>query len=119
MAKINSLRDYLAVLESAGQLRRVSGPVSRVHELANVAATLARRGGSSVLFEKPSGSEWQIFANAVVNQDQAALALGCAVSEVSDRMGYALDQKNGIAPRPNCPARWQQNVIQGDRKSVV
>jgi 2,5-furandicarboxylate decarboxylase 1 len=118
MAKINSLRDYLQVLESAGQLRRVSGPVSLVHELADVAATLARRGGSSVLFEKPSGSEWPIFANAVVNQEQAALALGCAVSEVSDRMGEAIDLKNGIAPLPNCPARWQQNVIQGEQIDI-
>ncbi len=118
MAKINSLRDYLQVLESAGQLRRVSGPVSLEHELANVAATLARRGGGGVLFEHPAGSQWQIFTNAVVNQEQAALALGCTVAEVSDRMGAAIDPQNGIAPRLDCPARWQQNVLQGEAADI-
>jgi len=111
MAKINSLRTYLEVLESAGQLARVKTPVSLVHELADVAATLARQRGGGILFEQPAGSEWPIFTNAVVNPNQAALALGCGVSEVSDRMGFALDLKNGIAPQSGGPAPWAQNVV--------
>lgn len=116
MAKIDSLRSYLEVLDAAGQLARIKRPVSPVHELANVAATLARQGGGGALFEQVQGAAWPIFTNAVVNPHQAALALGCAVSEVSDRMGRALEPKNGIAPARSpeeTPVPWKQNVMRG------
>ena len=114
MAKINSLRSYMDVLDKAGQLARVKTPISLVHELANVAATLARQGGGGVLFEQPAGSDWPIFTNAIVNQNEAALALGCSVSEVSDRMGFAIEPANGIAPRSTGTSLWKQNILQGE-----
>lgn len=115
MAKIESLRSFMEVLSGAGQLVRVPGEVSLVHELSNVAATLARQGGGGVLFEHPQGAQWPIFTNAVVNQHQAALALNCKVAEVIDRMGQALAPQNGIAPAPAAAgeAPWKQNVIRG------
>jgi len=113
MAKIHDLRSYLEVLETAGLLARVKGRVSLIHELANVAATLARRGGGGVLFEQVEGSSWPIFTNAVVNQDQAALALGCKVSEVGDRMGFALHPQNAIAAVTGGEPLWKENVLQG------
>lgn len=113
MAKINSLRTYITALEAVGQITHVKKTVSLVHELADVAATLARRGGGGVLFEQPAESEWPIFTNAVVNQNEAALALDCAVSEVSDRMGFALDPQNGIDPRQGGDAPWKQNILRG------
>jgi 2,5-furandicarboxylate decarboxylase 1 len=114
MAKINNLRSYMEVLDKAGQLARVKTPVSLEHELANVAATLARQGGGGVLFEQPAGSDWPIFTNAIVNQNEAALALGCSVSEVSDRMGFAIEPANGIAPRSTETAFWKQNTLKGE-----
>ena len=113
MAKINNLRSYLEVLDKAGQLARVKTPVLLVHELADVAATLARQGGGGVIFEHPTGSNWPIFTNAIVNQNEAALALGCSVSQVSDRMGFAIEPANGIAPRSTETALWKQNVLVG------
>ncbi len=118
MSAINSLRTYLQVLESAGQLNRVKRPVSLEHELANVAATFARQGKGGVLFERPQGSEWPIFANGVVNQHQAALALGCTVAEVSDRMGEALLPQNGIQPQRVEEAAWKENVLRGDAVDI-
>jgi 2,5-furandicarboxylate decarboxylase 1 len=114
MQRIDSLRSYLEVLASAGQFVQIKKPVSMLHELANVAATLARQGGGGVLFEQPQGARWPIFTNAVVNQHQAALALGCTVGEVCDRMAQALEPDNGIAPtRSMSEAPWRQNVILG------
>jgi 2,5-furandicarboxylate decarboxylase 1 len=118
MTKINSLRNYIDVLEAAGQVTHIKKPVSLVHELANIAATLARRGGGGVLFEKPTSSDWPIFANAVVNQDEAALALECSPGEVSDRMGYALEPKNGIAPSTGGDAPWKQNILRGNEVDI-
>jgi 2,5-furandicarboxylate decarboxylase 1 len=114
MANIYDLRSYLKILEQAGQLTQVSKPVSIQFELANIAATLAKRGGGAVLFQHPTPSDWRIFAGAVSNQRLAALALECSISQVSDKMGDALDPSRGIAPlRDNAPA-WKQNVLTGD-----
>jgi 2,5-furandicarboxylate decarboxylase 1 len=118
MTKISSLRNYMEILEKAGQITHIKKPVSLVHELANVAATLARRGGGGVLFEQPVSSEWPIFSNAVVNQSEAAIALDCTPDKVTDRMGYALDPKNGIAPKTGGEALWKQNVLRGDAVDI-
>lgn len=118
MATINSLRSYLEVLQAAGLLTRIVKPVSLVHELANVAATMARQGGGGVLFEAAVGSPWPIFTNSVVNQSQAALALECSPSQVTERMGAALDPQNGVPPAPGAEAGWKQNVLTGDEIDI-
>ncbi len=110
MTKIHDLRSFIQVLEEAGQLVRVKKPVSLTHELADVAATLARSGGSAPLFENIEGNEWPVFANGVTNQKQAALALGCREAEVTDVMGRVLEPSNGLAPVPVQAAKWQANV---------
>lgn len=112
--QIHSLRTYLEVLEIAGKLTRVKKAVSLVHELADVAATLAREGEGGVLFEQVVNSEWPIFTNAIVNQSLAALSLGCSVPEVIERMGFAIDPKNGISPSSTSTALWKQNIIRDE-----
>ena len=42
MEKIKDLRSYISLLEREGRYTIVDQPVDLVHELANVAATLAR-----------------------------------------------------------------------------
>jgi len=118
MDKIHNLRSYIQVLENAGQMKRVQKPVALAHELANVAATLARQGGGGVLFEHPEGSRWPVFANAVVNQSQAALALGCNLTEVGDWMAYALLPENGIPPCRAGEPLWMQNILQGEQIDI-
>jgi len=113
MSTITDLRSFLAVLAGAGQLIRVAKPISLTHELADVAATLARTDGGAPLFKNVTGSDWPIFTNAVSNQKQAALALGCTEAEVTDVMGRALAPENGIAPVPVEQAAWQANVVTG------
>ena len=83
MSIITDLRSFLEVLAAAGQLIRIAKPVSLTHELADVAATLARTGGGAPLFENVTGSEWPVFTSAVSNQKQAALALGWCVVRVA------------------------------------
>ncbi len=111
---MQNLRTFLSTLEKADRLVRVPTPVSLEHELANVAATVARRDLGAVLFERPDGSDWPVFAGAVTNQTLAALALGCAPDEVTDVMGRALEPANGIPPQRNAEATWKANVVTGD-----
>jgi 2,5-furandicarboxylate decarboxylase 1 len=113
MAKINDLRSFIAVLEEAGQLARIRQPVSLVHELAEVAATLVRSGGGAPLFEAVTGSEWPVFASGVANQKRAALVLGCTEAEVTGVMGRVIEPANGIPPVRVAQAAWQANIRTG------
>lgn len=126
MSRIYDSRSYLQVLGEARQLARVNRPVKLTHELANVAATLARQGQGPVLFEQavfpPETGEgverfsWPVFANAVVNPASVALALECTPGEVAERMGTALDPGNGIPPQPTDETPpWQEHVLTGER----
>jgi len=110
---INDLRTYIAALEAAGQLVRVTRPVQLVHELADVAATLARSGGPAPLFENVTGSDWPIFCSGVANQKRAAIALGCVEDAIIDYMEQVLDPRNGVAPVQVETAAWQANVHTG------
>ena len=48
-----SLREFLGELEKAGELVRVSEPVSTVLEMTEIQTRLLATGGPAVLFEKP------------------------------------------------------------------
>ncbi len=48
-----SLRDFIARLESAGELVRVREPVSTVLEMTEIQTRLIAQGGPAVIFEKP------------------------------------------------------------------
>ena len=114
MTNIHNLRSFIQVLEEAGQLARINKPVSLTHELADVAATLARSGGGAPLFKNVTGSRWPIFAGGVANQKRAALALGCAESAVTDFMARVLEPDNGVAPVQVSKAGWQANIQTGN-----
>ncbi len=118
MNQIHDLRNFISVLEQAGQLARINKPVNLVHELANVAAAVQRQGRGAVLFERPSTADWPVFAGAVGSPTLAALALGCTVSQITGTMSRALDPEMGIPPRRMTTAAWQENCITGDDVDV-
>jgi len=82
------LRTFLEALEAAGELRRVTEPLSPHLELA---AYLARHPGEALLFESPAGYPgWRIAAGYVSQRAHFARALGCTVAEIVPRMAAAL-----------------------------
>jgi len=119
MKKIQDLRGFIDLLSANGKLTNIEKEVNLVHELADVAATLARQSGKGVLFQKfineSNQYNWKLFANAVVDASTAALALNCGVSDIIDRMSHALDVGNGINPvvSDEKPA-WMENILTGD-----
>ena len=55
-----SMREFLEKLERAGELVRVSEPVSTVLEMTEIARRLLASGGPAVLFEKPVRADGEI-----------------------------------------------------------
>ncbi|MCP5027552.1 MAG: UbiD family decarboxylase [Actinomycetia bacterium] len=111
---VNDLPSYIQALEAAGALARVGVPVSLEHELADVSAALERSDVGAALFENVTGSRWPIFSGGVASRRRAAIALGCEVDEIVDRMAHVLEPENGIATRPIDDAPWKQNTLTGD-----
>ena len=113
MTDIHDLRSYIAVLEASGQLARIDRDVSMEHELADVAANLARNDVGAGYFSNAIGSPWPIFCGSVTSHRRAALALGCEQNEIVDVMERALDPVNGIDPVLVDEAAWHDNSVEG------
>lgn len=113
MSEIHDLRSYIDALDAAGQLARVKAPVSLEHELADVAASLARTDTGAGLFENVVGADWPVFCGGVTSHRRAAVALGCRPDEIVDVMDRVLDQANGIAPVTVDAAAWHDNCADG------
>lgn len=113
MSEIHDLRSFIDVLDGAGQLARVRSSVSLTHELADVAASLARADVGAGYFESVEGSPWPVFCGSVSSHRRAALALECGVDEVTDVMERALDPANGVAPVRVETADWHDNHVEG------
>jgi len=79
------LRDFIRGLEGAGQLRRVTQPVSPRLEMTALCDRLLRAGGPAVLFERPAGFDTPVLANLFGTPDRVALGMGAAsLAELRD-----------------------------------
>jgi 4-hydroxy-3-polyprenylbenzoate decarboxylase len=57
-----SLRDFVAHLESQGQLRRIAEPVSVVHDMTEIHLRVLEARGPALLFERPVKADGQVSA---------------------------------------------------------
>lgn len=113
MGKIQSLREFISILDQNGQLVRLQKSVSLEHELANVAASIQRLGRGASLFENSNSNGWPIFAGAVGSPELAALALECSLADITARMEQALEPTNAIQPVIVNEAGWKSNQLLG------
>ena len=70
------LRDFMAQLEAAGELRRVSEPVSPHLEMTALCDRVLRAGGPALLFEQPTGHSMPVLGNLFGTTDRVARAMG-------------------------------------------
>jgi len=70
------LRDFLAQLEAAGELRRVTAEVSPRLEMTEICDRTLKRGGPAILFERPKGHSIPVLGNLFGTVRRVALAMG-------------------------------------------
>src|SRR5690349_24369532 len=98
------LQSFLAALEAAGELRRVTVPVDPTLEISEVVTRTVRTDGPALLFERPTRGEMPVAINLFGTEKRMAMALGVdSLDEVGERIGELI--------KPELPV--------GDRKSVV
>ncbi|MGS5085866.1 4-hydroxy-3-polyprenylbenzoate decarboxylase [Hydrogenophaga sp. A37] len=70
------LRDFMAQLEAAGELRRVREPVSPHLEMTALCDRVLRAGGPALLFERPTGHCMPVLGNLFGTTGRVARAMG-------------------------------------------
>ncbi|MDG5977650.1 3-octaprenyl-4hydroxybenzoate decarboxylase [Hydrogenophaga taeniospiralis CCUG 15921] len=70
------LRDFMAQLEQAGELRRINEPVSPHLEMTALCDRVLRAGGPALLFERPTGHSMPVLGNLFGTTGRVARAMG-------------------------------------------
>ena len=74
--KFKDLREYIAFLESKGDLRRIKTPVNPELEITEIADRVIKSGGPALLFESPEGFDIPVLINMFGSEQRMAWALG-------------------------------------------
>jgi 4-hydroxy-3-polyprenylbenzoate decarboxylase len=74
--KYRDLRDFMAQLESQGELRKLAEPVSPVLEMTAIGDKLLRAGGPAVLCQNPTGFTIPCLINLFGTTRRVALGMG-------------------------------------------
>ncbi len=74
--KYKDLRDFTHQLETLGELRRVSAPVSPILEMTALCDRVLRAGGPALLFEQPTGHSMPVLGNLFGTTRRIALGMG-------------------------------------------
>jgi 4-hydroxy-3-polyprenylbenzoate decarboxylase len=93
------LKDFLAALEHAGELHRVTVPVDPTLEISEIVTRTVRRGGPALLFTNPTRGEMPVAVNLFGTHRRMATALGVShVDEIGARIGELV--------KPELPVGW-------------
>ncbi|HEY8055167.1 MAG TPA: UbiD family decarboxylase domain-containing protein, partial [Terriglobales bacterium] len=89
------LREFIAALERAGELKRIPTPVDPRLEITEVADRVSKRGGPALLFENPTGYAGKpLLINQFGSRRRMAMALGVDhADEVAARIRALLEMK--------------------------
>ena len=74
--KYKDLRDFIAQLESRGELKRISAEVDPYLEMTEISDRVLRAGGSALLFENPKGFDTPVLTNLFGTPERVAMGMG-------------------------------------------
>jgi 4-hydroxy-3-polyprenylbenzoate decarboxylase len=88
--KYRDLRDFMAQLESLGELHKVPETVSPKLEMTAIGDSVLRAGGPALLFERPSGYNIPCLTNLFGTPRRVALSMGADAPEELRDVGRLL-----------------------------
>ncbi|RRW71119.1 4-hydroxy-3-polyprenylbenzoate decarboxylase [Pantoea dispersa] len=74
--KYQDLRDFLALLEQRGELKRITQEIDPVLEMTEIADRTLRAGGPALLFENPKGYSMPVLCNLFGTPKRVAMGMG-------------------------------------------
>src|SRR3989338_7350036 len=88
--KYTDLRDFIAQLETLGELKRIKVEVDPHLEMTEIADRVLRAGGPALLFEKPRGHSMPVLVNLFGTPQRVALGIGAESIEALREVGKLL-----------------------------
>lgn len=102
------LRDFIALLEKEGELKRISVEVDPYLEITEICDRTLRQQGPALLFENPKNSDAPVLANLFGTSKRIALAMGLSdVSEIRE-FGKQLSLLKEPEPPKGFKDAWQK-----------
>jgi 4-hydroxy-3-polyprenylbenzoate decarboxylase len=74
--KYTDLRDFIAQLETQGELKRIGVEIDTHLEMTEIGDRVLRAGGPALLFEKPKGHTMPVLANLFGTPERVAKGMG-------------------------------------------
>ena len=83
--KYKDLRDFIALLEEKGQLKRIKQEIDPYLEMTEICDRTLKAGGPALLFENPKGHDMPVLGNLFGTPDRVAMGMGRnSVSELRE-----------------------------------
>ena len=133
MAPSRDLREWIALLEREGELRRITAEVDPDLEITEITDRVVKSGGPALLFESPKGSKLPLLINQFGTERRMCMAFGVEkLDDVAAMLGDVLDMQppQGLVekvkgllklksvadsmPKTVSKAPCQEIVLQGD-----
>ncbi|MEP7224930.1 MAG: menaquinone biosynthesis decarboxylase, partial [Actinomycetota bacterium] len=88
------LREWIALLEREGELRRISAEVAPDLEITEITDRVVKSGGPALLFENPKGSKHPLLINQFGTERRMCMAFGVEkLDDVAAKLGDVLDMQ--------------------------
>ena len=105
--KYRDLRDFMANLESRGELVRVATEVDPVLEITEICDRTLRAKGPAILFENPKGSDVPLLGNLFGTPERVAFGMGEESVEALREVGKLLAFLKEPDPPKGIKAAWE------------
>jgi len=74
--KYRDLRDFIALLEEKGELKRIKQEIDPYLEMTEICDRTLKAGGPALLFENPKGHDMPVLGNLFGTPDRVAMGMG-------------------------------------------
>ncbi|MEJ2041674.1 MAG: 4-hydroxy-3-polyprenylbenzoate decarboxylase [Reinekea sp.] len=133
--KYTDLRDFLAGLEAAGELKRIDQQVNPYLEMTELCDQVLRKKGPALLFNNPTGFNMPVLGNLFGTPERVAMGMGASslkdLRDIGELLAYLkepdppkglkdawekaplLKKVLSMAPKTLKKAPCQENVLQG------
>jgi UbiD family decarboxylase len=106
-------REFLAVLDEAGQLLRVRDQVDPLYEVCAFCRHVADDDGPAILFERIKGHGMPALANLFGTRARIAMALGVSEQDMVRFISERLKSRIPPSPAPPGSVRCQETILIG------
>jgi 4-hydroxy-3-polyprenylbenzoate decarboxylase len=106
--KYKDLRDFIAQLESQGELKRIKAEIDPHLEMTEICDRVLKAGGPAILFEKPKGHTIPVLGNLFGTPKRVAMGMGQESVEALREVGKLLAYLKEPDPPKGLKDAWDK-----------